>query len=176
MKNTLPLALTEESALVVEGSVSAALVALLQTAVLRMIPYAIPGLFLLVLDLIYGIRAAQTRGEKVRMSTAIRRSMTKLFSYICWLILATTIAIAFDKTWLEWGTLALVYGNEGLSIIGNYLESKGLSFSIAAVYRWILKLFAGKVGGEMSDDEANEILKPRDEKGRFKKKKKDDAA
>jgi len=159
MKNTLPLALTEESALVVEGSVSAALVALLQTAVLRMIPYAIPGLFLLVLDLIYGIRAAQTRGEKVRMSTAIRRSMTKLFSYICWLILATTIAIAFDKTWLEWGTLALVYGNEGLSIIGNYLESKGLSFSIAAVYRWILKLFAGKVGGEMSDDEANEILK-----------------
>lgn len=172
MRNTLPLALTEESALIVEGSVSAALVTLLQTAVLRMIPYAIPGLFLLVLDLLYGIRAAQSRGEKVRMSTAIRRSMTKLFSYICWLILATTIAIAFDKTWLEWGTLALVYGNEGLSIIGNYLESKGISFSIVDVYRWILKLFAGKVGGEMSDDEAGQILKPRDKKGRFVKKQK----
>jgi hypothetical protein len=165
MKTTLPLAATEESALIVEGSVSAALVTLLQTAVLRMIPYAIPGLFLLVLDLLYGIRAAKVRGEKVRASTAIRRSMTKLFSYLCWLILATTVAIAFGRTWLEWGTLALVYGNEGLSIIGNYLESKGLAFSMLAVYRWILKLFAKKVDGEMSDEEAADILKPRDKNG-----------
>ena len=159
MKTTLPLAAAEETAFIVEGTVSAALVAILQTAVLRMVPYAIPGLALLFLDLLYGVRAARSRGERVRASTAITRTVTKLFKYICWLILASTLAISFGRDWLEWGTLAVVYGNEGLSIIGNYLESKGLSFSIAAVYRWILKLFAGKVGGEMSDDEANEILK-----------------
>ena len=100
----------------------------------------------------------------MRASTAIRRSVTKVFLYIAWLILATTIAIAFDKTWLEWGVLALVYGNEFLSVLGNYLESKGLSFSIAAVYRWLIKFFAGKVGGEMSDDEAGEILKRKPKK------------
>lgn len=167
----LPLALAEDSALIVEGSVSATLVALLQVAVLRMIPYAVPGLLLVVLDLAYGIKAAKARGELVRVSTAIRRSLTKVFLYICWLILATTIAIAFDKIWLEWGTLALVYGNEALSIIGNHLEAKGLQFSLAAVYRWILKFFAGKVGGEMTSEEAEEILKPaRDNKGRFVKK------
>ena len=164
MKTTLPLIATEESALIVEGSVSAALIALLQTAVLRMIPYAVPGLMLVVIDLAYGIKAAKARGEKVRASTAIRRSVTKVFLYIAWLILATTIAIAFDKTRLEWGVLALVYGNEFLSVIGNYLESKGLSFSIAAVYRWLIKFFAGKVGGEMSDDEAGQILKRKPKK------------
>ena len=145
--------------MIVQSGASAALVTILQTAVLRMIPYAVPGLFLVILDLAYGVKAAKIRGEQVRASTAIRRSLTKVFLYICWLILATTIAIAFDKTWLEWGTLALVYGNEGLSIVGNYLESKGLSFSIAAVYRWLIRFFAGKVGGEMSDDEAGQIIK-----------------
>ena len=145
--------------MIVQSGASAALVTILQTAVLRMIPYAVPGLFLVILDLAYGVKAAKIRGEQVRASTAIRRSLTKIFLYICWLILATTIAIAFDKTWLEWGTLALVYGNEGLSIVGNYLESKGLSFSIAAVYRWLIRFFAGKVGGEMSDDEAGQIIK-----------------
>ena len=62
MKTTLPLIATEESALIVEGSVSAALIALLQTAVLRMIPYAVPGLMLVVIDLAYGIKAAKARG------------------------------------------------------------------------------------------------------------------
>ena len=164
MKTALPLAATEETALIVEGTVSAALVTILQTAVLRMIPYAIPAFALLLLDLLYGVRAAKSRGERVRASTAISRTVTKLFKYICWLILASTLAIAFGKDWLEWGVLALVYGNEGLSIIGNYLESKGLSFSLAAVYRWLVKFFAGKVGGEMSDDEAGQIIKKKGKK------------
>ena len=108
MKTALPIVATEETALIVEGTVSTALVAILQTAVLRMIPYAIPGLALLFLDLLYGVRAAKSRGERVRASTAISRTVTKLFKYICWLILASTLAIAFGKDWLEWGTLAVV--------------------------------------------------------------------
>lgn len=173
MKHTLPLAMTEESALIVEGSVSAALVTLLQTAVLRMIPYAIPAVFLLILDLLYGVKAAKSRGEEVRASTAIMRTATKLFSYLCWIILATTLAISFGKTWLEWGTLAVVYANEGLSIIGNYLETKGLSFSIAGVYKWFIRWVTGKAGVQMSEEEAGEIIKqPRDKNGRFVKKEK----
>lgn len=147
------IAATEDSALIVEGGVSAALVTLLQTAVLRMIPYAVPGLFLVLLDLVYGIRAAKQREEKVRVSTAIRRTTTKVVTYVCWLILATTIAIAFEKDWLEWGMLGLVYANEFLSIIGNYLETKGLKFSIAGVYKWFIRWITGKVGAEADPDE-----------------------
>ena len=155
----IAIAMTEDSALIVEGGASAALVALLQTAVLRMIPYAVPGLLLVVLDLAYGIKAAKARGEAVRVSTALRRSLTKVFLYICWLILATTIALAFGKAWLEWGTLALVYANEGLSIVGNYLESKGLVFSVTGVYKWFIRWVTGKAGAEADPDE---ILKDQD--------------
>ena len=169
----LPLAITEESALIVEGSVSAALVTVLQTAVLRMIPYAVPAIFLLALDLLYGVKAAKFRGEKVRASTAISRTVTKFFKYVCWLILASTLAIAFRKDWLEWGTLAIVYANEGVSIVGNYLETKGITLSFAGAYRWIIKFFAKKVGGEMSDEEAAQIIKqPRNAKGQFTSRKK----
>ena len=52
MKQAIPLAVTEDSALIVEGGASAALVTILQTAVLRMIPYAVPGLALVLLDLV----------------------------------------------------------------------------------------------------------------------------
>lgn len=170
----MPLALSEESALIVEGTVSAALVTLLKTAVLRMIPYAIPALVLLLLDLLYGVRSAKARGEQVRASTAIRRTTTKFFGYLCWLILATTLAIAFEKSFLEWGTLGLVYANEFLSIVGNYLETKGLQFSFAGAYRWVIKVFAKKVSGEeMTNEEAEEIIKPkqpRNAKGQFVRK------
>lgn len=171
MKHALPLAATEESALIVEGAVASALVALLKTAVLRMIPYAVPGLMLVLIDLIVGCQAAKARGEKVRASTAIRRTVTKIFLYLCFLILATTVAIAFERPFLEWGVLGLVYANEFLSVIGNYLETKGMTFSIAGVYRWFIKWIAGKAGADMSDDEATDILK---NKNRNKKKAKDE--
>lgn len=148
--------MTEESALIVESSVSATLVLLLKTAVLRMIPYALPGLALIAIDLIVGCQAARARGEKVRASTAIRRTLVKIFLYICFLILATTLAISFGRSWLEWGTLGLLYANEFLSVVGNYLETKGIQFSIAGVYRAVVKWLTGKVG---VDVEPGDIIK-----------------
>jgi len=164
-----------ESALVVQGGVATVAVAFFQEAVLRMIPYAVPSFIFLLLDLLYGIKAAKQRGEKVRVSTAVRRSVTKMFSYICWLILASTLAISFGKEWLEWTVLGLVYVNEFASIVGNYLETKGIGFSLVGLYRWILKVIAGKAGEAMDAAEAEGIIiekeKPRDAKGRFVKRK-----
>lgn len=174
MKQAIPLAtITEDASLVVQGTVATTAIAFLQTAVLRMIPYSIPALVLLALDLLYGVKAAKFRGERARFSTAIRRTMTKLFSYLCWLILASTLALSFQQQWLEWLVLGLVYANEFASIIGNYLETKGLQFSFAGFYRWMFKKAGQHVGVEVTDEEAEEIIKPkpaRDAKGRFIKK------
>jgi len=148
-----------------EGGVSAAIVAFLQTAVLRMIPYAIPSVALLVLDLVYGIKAAKTRGERVRLSTAVRRSTTKLFSYIVWLILASTLAIAFQHNWIEWAVLGLVYMNELGSIIGNYLETKGLQMNWKYVFNTIFKLGGQKVGVDASDVDTSQFVKPIEKEG-----------
>lgn len=157
----------------VESGIAATVVAFLQTAVLRMIPYSVPALVIVVLDLLYGIKAAKFRGEKVRFSTAVRRTVSKIVSYICWLILASTLAISFDKDWLEWFVLGLVYANEFASIVGNYLETKGIEFSFVGLYRWVLRVITGKVGEAMDAAETEEVIKPkprRDAKGRFVKK------
>ena len=152
----------EEGALVMQGSISATVIVFLQTAVLRMIPYAVPAVFLIVLDLVYGCRAARFRGEKVRLSTAVRRTVTKFFSYLCWVVLASTLALSFHHDWIEWAVLGLVYVNELASIVGNYLETKGIEFSFVGFYRWILKTIAGKAGEAMDDFEAGGIIKPKD--------------
>ena len=154
-----------------EGGVSAAIVVFLQTAVLRMIPYAVPAVFLIALDLFYGVRAARFRGEEVKFSPALRRTMTKLFSYVCWIILASTLALSFKHDWLEWSVLGLVYVNEFVSIVGNYLETKGIAFSFVGFYRWLLKVLAGKAGEAMDSFEAGEIIKPKDGKGPSRNKK-----
>lgn len=152
----------DDGAFVLEGSVSTVAVAFLQTAVLRMIPYAIPGVLLIVLDLVYGIRAAMYRGERARFSTAVRRTMTKLFSYVCWIILASTIALAFHVDWLEWLVLGLVYLNEFASIVGNYLETKGMEIYFPALYRWVFRTGAEKVGATIDAAEAEGIIKEKE--------------
>lgn len=158
-----------------QSSISATAVVFLQEAVLRMIPYSVPALFLIALDLLYGVRAAKYRGEKVRISTAIRRSVTKCFSYVCWIIIASTLALAFKKDILEWVVLGVVYFNEMASIVGNYLQTKGIEFSFVGFYRWLLKVIAGKAGEAMDSAEAEGIIigkdgKARDKKGRYTKK------
>lgn len=150
--------MTEESSLVLQGSVSAVSVAFFQQAVLRMVPYAVPSIVLIILDLLYGIKAAKARNELVRISTAVRRSVTKGFSYIVWLILASTMAIAFSQEWIEWSILGLVYINEFASIIGNYLETKGINFSFVNFYRWIIRAGSEKVGVTMDQAEAEGIV------------------
>lgn len=166
-------ALETDAAVAIESGISATVVAFLQTAVLRMIPYSVPALVIIALDLLYGIKAAKCRGERVRFSTACRRTVSKIVSYVCWLILASTLAISFNKDWLEWFVLGLVYANEFASIIGNYLETKGIEFSFVGLYRWILRVITGKVGEAMDTAESEEIIKPkpRDKKGRFVKQK-----
>ena len=80
-----------------QAGVAGAAVAFLQEAVLRMVPYTIIAIPLIALDMLYGIRAAKYRKETIRLSTAIRRTLTKIFSYLCWIILSSAVALAFSR-------------------------------------------------------------------------------
>lgn len=162
---------SETTQTVTQGGAAAVAIAFLQQSVTRMIPYSLPALVLITLDLLYGVRAAKYRGERVRFSTGLKKTATKIMSYICWIILASTLAVSFEKEWVEVAVLGLVYLNEFASIVGNYLETKGLHFSFETFYRLIFKNGAQHVGVEISDEEAQEIIKPqpRDARGRFVK-------
>lgn len=163
----------EDASFVLQGGMSATAIAFLQTTVLRMIPYALPSLFFIILDLVYGIKSAKSKKEKVRFSTAVRRTTTKAFQYVCWLVLSTTLALAFKADWLEWFILGLVYINEFASIVGNFLETKGMELSFVDFYRWVFRKASEKVGIAVEEAEAEGIIKekqPRDKKGRFTKR------
>lgn len=154
-----------------QGGVAATALAFFHSTMTNMIPYAIVAVPLIVLDLLWGIRAAKYRKERVTFSRAFRRTMSKTFDYLCWILIASGIALAFDTKWLEYGILGLVIFNEITSIVSNYFETKGIQISFVATYRWLFKKAAEKHGFDVSDEEAADIIKPkRDAKGRFIKK------
>ena len=88
---TMLTTIEDEMVVAVGSGISATAVAFMQSAVLRMIPYAVPALVIIALDLLYGIKAAKHRKERVRFSTACRRTVSKIVSYICWLILCFVV-------------------------------------------------------------------------------------
>lgn len=172
---------------VIEGSVTAAAVAFLQKTVLTMIPFLIPAMFLVVLDLWFGVKAAKHRykkykreGDRVTFSRALRGTVGKCFEFLCWIIIASSMSVAFKQEWIQWATLGLVYVNEIGSIIGNYLCTKDIEFSLLGFLRAVLVFVARWIGnklGIVTDDVTfDDVLKPakqgRNAKGQFTSKKK----
>lgn len=51
---------------------------------------------LCVVDYRFGIKRARAQHEEIRRSKAWRRSVNKFFDYICWLLLAGVLALAFS--------------------------------------------------------------------------------
>ena len=168
---------------IVEGGVSAAAVAVLKQTVLVMIPFLIPAAPLIALDCIFGVKASRLRYKKykreddrVTFSKAFRRTVGKCFEYACWLIIASSGSVAYGKPWIQWVILGGVYLNEIISIIGNYLFTKGIEFDflrnvLVFVGRWI----GNKIGIVTEDVSFDDVIKPtkgpkRGKDGRFEKR------
>lgn len=172
---------------IVEGGVSAAAIAVLKQTVLVMIPFLIPAAPLIALDCVFGVKASRLRYKKykreddrVTFSKAFRRTVGKCFEYACWLIIASSGSVAYGKPWIQWVILGGVYLNEIVSIIGNYLFTKGIEFDLLAFLRNVL-VFVGrwigsKIGIVSEDVSFDDVLKPtrpgRNAKGQFVSRKK----
>ena len=96
----------------------------------QMLWFLILAIILILGDLRFGIAAAKKRGERIRPSRAVRRSINKLVDYICWLSIATVVGLnfgtVFDIPLLSVIIMAIVCLIELSSIIDNYLEYKGI--------------------------------------------------
>lgn len=158
------------------GGASATALAFFSDSLTHMIPWLIAAVPLIILDLRFGIRAAKHRGEKIRLSTAFRRTFGKAVEYFCWIVLAATLSLAFQKAWIEWAVLAVVIVNEFASIIGNYLETKGLEVNWKTVNKALFHFGAQKAGLDDDGIDPNGFVRPiqkpkpqpiRNEKGQF---------
>jgi len=110
---------------------------------------------LILCDLWFGIQAAKKRGEKIKKSRAIRRTINKVVDYLCWIFLAATIGQAIgnplDIPILPIIIMCIVIGVEFESCVVNYFESKGkkVRFNV-----W--KLFGKKIEDSIDLDMKDE--------------------
>ena len=95
------------------------------------------GIILIIADLRFGIMASKKRGEKIRTSRAIRRSINKLIDYICWVLLACalehTFAVPFHIPLMPTLVMLIVYGVEIDSIFSNYFEYRDINIKVSIV-------------------------------------------
>lgn len=86
---------------------------------------------LIIVDLRFGVEAAKKRGETIRKSRAIRRTVNKAVDYICWISLAWVFGGSFGKFFNVPLIPAIVMLGVCLielsSIIDNYCEIRGLN-------------------------------------------------
>ncbi len=134
------------------GGVSATLLSSLFefTAPLRYL--MLLGAVLLIADLRFGIRASRVRGENIRLSRAIRRTINKGVDYLCWILLAGSLGATFGESIgvkiLPLLVMIVIYGVEINSCFSNYFEAKGSHLRVD-----IFKFFARKTDIIEFDDE-----------------------
>lgn len=99
---------------------------------------------LTVADLKFGIDASKVRGENIRKSRALKRTINKICSYCLWVVVAYTFGQAFGQPFgidlLPLLMLLIIYGVELESIYSNYFESKGRKIKVN-----IFKFFSKKI-------------------------------
>lgn len=100
------------------------------------------GGILIVVDLRFGVLAARRRGETIRTSRAVRRTLNKVIDYLCWILVAGAMGKAFGMPFevpvLPAIILLVIYGCEVNSCFSNYFESHGKRFRVN-VFRWFGK-------------------------------------
>lgn len=93
------------------------------------------ALIFTIVDLYFGLEAARYRKEEIKVSNAIRRTLDKIFGYVCWVVLSVSLAIGFHEEWIKYMIFAIIYGAELSSCFSNYFAAKGktIKFNIFAV-------------------------------------------
>ena len=93
-------------------------------------PWLLLGAVLVFVDLRFGLMAARKRGDNIRPSRAVRRTINKMIDYLCWVTLAEVCSMTFDVTFgvpvVTIAILIIIYGIELNSCVNNYLEYKGV--------------------------------------------------
>ena len=111
-----------------------------------LVVWLIVAFVLILADLRFGIIASKKRGEKIRGSRAIRRTVNKIVDYICWVSIAWVLGNSFGKIFhiplLVAIVMLIVCSVEISSIFDNYFECKGLNkkFNVWKFFSRIFKI------------------------------------
>lgn len=114
-----------------EGGYSAILAAFLNESIGHMLPWMIVTFFVILCDLVVGIRKSLMMSEEVRFSSACRRTMGKMVSYFMFVIMVAVIDVAAHGGGVidKYACLAVCL-IEFSSIMSNILKPKGYDINL----------------------------------------------
>lgn len=118
---------------VVGTGLSATLLLFFEQSLSRMLPYLVIAAAVILVDLVFGLKAARRKGDRIRISRAIRRTIGKAVEYFCWVVLASSLAVATGYTVIETGLMLIVIGVELVSIVQNWYYCKFGSRPVAKI-------------------------------------------
>ena len=109
-----------------------------------LVVWLIVALVLILADLRFGVAASRKRGERIRRSRVIRRTINKMVDYICWISIAWALGNSFGKVFniplLVAIVMLIACSIEISSIVDNYFEYKGINKRLN-VWKFFSKLF-----------------------------------
>lgn len=153
MKTTYLLTTAEEGS-VASGVIATALAPFVDEWP-KLIGWVIAALVLIIVDLRFGMQAARQRGEVVKRSRAVRRTINKAVDYLCWILLAYVIGRNFGDTFgiptLSYIVLGIVYAVELESIYSNYFEAHGVHKRFN-LFKFIASIFHSPAVEESIED------------------------
>lgn len=147
---------------VVQGGVTSLMVLYFNRVINLMVPFLILTAVLVLVDLAFGIEASKVRYNKyqcaedrVRPSRAIRRTINKVFEYLCWVILSATLAATFDAEWINIAVMGLVVANELVSVLDNYLYCHGKK--ITGIWTAFMRALGKRIDMDLEGVEITDI-------------------
>ena len=143
-----------------EGGYSLIFATFLQESIGHMIPWLVVSFFVIICDLVVGIRKCLLMGEEVRFSSACRRTMGKMLSYFMFVIMVAVIDVAANGGGVidKWACLAVCL-IEFSSIMSNILKPKGYDVNLV---KMIAVVFSKKF--DVAKKDIEEIIEKEEEK------------
>lgn len=137
-----------KDSLLTQGITTGFLSQYLYQTYVAVLPWLFPCIPLIVLVCKYGRAKAKLNGEEVTWGKTIKMAINKVFNYICWIMIACTLSLAFQKNSITFVIMAIVYGLEVLKLILRYVQSIGYEVDERTALAIFLKLMLSRVTGQ----------------------------
>lgn len=146
----------------------------------EMLPFCYVAIPLIILDLFYGRKKAKFQYENgltnipCTIQKSIKMTIQKIFNYISWIFLSTSLSAAFAMPSLVFIIMSIIYGLEVLSLLNKYGESKGVDIDEIGMLKLVCKFIWSRITGNFNENFDDVIKRQNKRKNKIKKINKDD--
>lgn len=131
---------------------------------ISMLPFCYVAIPLILLDLHYGRKKAKYMYDNglsnvpCTIQKSVKMTIQKIFNYISWIFLSTSLSMAFDMPSITVIIMTLIYGLEVFSLLNKYGESRGINIDEVGMIKLLFKFIWSRITGNY-DEDFGEVVK-----------------